>query len=181
MNGIRLRAAILNDAAALGAMHVASWRETYRGILPDEMLADLSVDSRTAMWTTILGNRDAFGDTAVLVAQDSDDIVGFGSCGRQRDVGLADAGFGGEIGAIYVQRSHQHRGIGRAIMSAMAQALSALGQDAASLWVLRENFPARAFYEGLGGEIVGEKSDELPNVTLVELAYGWRDLAALVG
>ena len=64
-------------------------------------------------------------------------------------------------------------------MAAMAQTLSGLGHTAASLWVLRENAPARAFYEGLGGEIVGEKTDEQPNASLVEVAYGWRDLSRL--
>jgi ribosomal protein S18 acetylase RimI-like enzyme len=106
-------------------------------------------------------------------------IVGFGACGRQRDERLAASGYGGEIGALYILRAHQHRGIGRALMAALARALAELGHDAASLWVLRENAPARAFYEALGGEIVGEKSDASPGGTLVELAYGWRDLSRL--
>jgi ribosomal protein S18 acetylase RimI-like enzyme len=180
VDAIKLREAIQTDAATLGALHVASWHETYAGIIPDEMLAGLSVETRTAMWSKILGDPDASGDTAVFVAEDGGRIVGFGSCGKQRDRTLADAGFGGEIGAIYIFRSHQNRGVGRSIMAAMSQALSGLGHTAASLWVLRDNTPARTFYEGLGGEIVGEKSDKRPNATLVEVAYGWRDLSRLV-
>lgn len=180
MNAIRLRRAAPADAAALGALHVASWHETYAGILPDEMLADLSVEARSAMWGKVLHDPAAFGDTAVFLAEDGNRMIGFGSCGRQRDTTLADAGFSGEIGAIYVLRSHQNRGTGRAILAAMSGFLSALGHEAASLWVLRENGPARTFYEALGGEIIGEKTDEQAEATLIEVAYGWRDLSSLV-
>ncbi len=64
-------------------------------------------------------------------------------------------------------------------MSAMSSKLSAAGHTAASLWVLRENTPARAFCERLGGIIVGEKIDEMPDAALVEDAYGWLDLSLL--
>jgi ribosomal protein S18 acetylase RimI-like enzyme len=180
VNAIELREATQADAAALGALHVASWLEAYSGILPDEMLAGLSIEARAAMWSEILGDPARFGGAVVFVAEDGGRIVGFGSCGRQRDDALAEAGFGGEIGAIYVFRSHQKRGVGCAIMAAMARSLSAAGHEAASLWVLRENVPARAFYEGLGGEIVGEKKDARPEATLIEIAYGWRDLSRLL-
>jgi ribosomal protein S18 acetylase RimI-like enzyme len=180
VDAIKLRQATRADAAAIGALHVASWHETYTGLIPGEMLAGLSVEMRTAMWRRILGDPDAFGGAVVFVAEDGGRVIGFGSCGRQRDTILVDAGFGGEIGAIYVLRSNQNRGAGRSIMAMMAKSLSGLGHEAASLWVLRENAPARNFYEGLGGEIVGEKTDERPEATLVEVAYGWRDLSRLV-
>ena len=64
-------------------------------------------------------------------------------------------------------------------MNAMSSELSAAGHSAASLWVLRENALARAFYEKLGGIIVGEKIDDRPDAILVEDAYGWRDLSSL--
>ncbi|QHL92047.1 GNAT family N-acetyltransferase (plasmid) [Sphingomonas changnyeongensis] len=107
-------------------------------------------------------------------------MIGFGSCGQQRDQALADAGFGGEFSAIYVLRSHHKRGFGGAIIGAMAEKLAAAGHSAASLWVLRQNDPARSFYEKLGGVVLGEKADGQPNATLVEDAYGWRDLSVLV-
>ena len=61
----------------------------------------------------------------------------------------------------------------------MSQALLGAGHTSAYLWVLRQNDPARAFYEKLGGIVVGEKIDEQPHVTFVEDAYGWRDLSSL--
>lgn len=178
MTTISLRPAEPADAAAIGALHVAAWREAYAGLLPDALLAELSVEGRIAMWGKVLADPGAFETAAVFVVEAKSKIVGFGACGPQRDEALAAAGFSGEIVAIYVLRAHQHHGAGRALMAAMAGALSDRGHTAASLWVLRDNAPARAFYEALGGAILGEKEEAGPNGTRSELAYGWRDLAA---
>jgi ribosomal protein S18 acetylase RimI-like enzyme len=179
MDAIRLRRATQSDAPALGALHVASWRETYAGILPSEMLASLTVEARTTLWDQILDNPRTFGRTDVYVAEDEGRIIGFGSCSQQRDQVLTNAGFDGEIRAIYVLRSHQRLGIGRSIMRTMAQVLLRHDRVAATLWVLRENIPARAFYARLGGTVVGEKKEERPGAALVELAYAWRKLCLL--
>ena len=173
------RRATINDAGQLGAVHVASWRETYAGILPDHMLAGLSVEARSAMWAKILGNPSSFAESAVYVIEEDASMVGFGACGRQRDSHLKELGFDAEISAIYVLRSRQRRGIGRALMGDMARDLRTRGNEAAALWVLRENAAAREFYRRLGGEVVAEKEDRRENVNLVEVAYGWRELPVL--
>jgi len=182
MADVAIRKATQTDAASIGALHVTSWRETYNGLLPDELLSGLSIDARTAMWAKILGKPEDFGDAAILVGEVGGHLVGFGACGKNlRDKALADIGYSGEIGAIYVLRSHQGGGIGRSLMAAMSHTLSAAGHTGLYLWVLRNNGPARAFYEKLGGIVVGEKLDEQPNITLIENAYGWLDLSLLAG
>lgn len=180
MSNPEVREAIPIDAAALGSLHVACWRETYTGLLPDDMLAELSAERRAAMWSRILGNPDAPHGTVAYVAEEDGRLVGFASCGPQRDAALLDAGYDGEISAIYVARSHQKRGIGRLLMAAMARTMSGRKVAATSLWVLRENAAARAFYEGLGGEVVGQKREEVAAATLVDVAYGWRDVSRLL-
>jgi GNAT superfamily N-acetyltransferase len=178
MTTIRVRTAALPDAEAIGALHVASWKETYAGILPAAMLAELSVGARADMWRSVLDPSKGI-ERAAVVAEVDGQLVGFGSCGPQRDSRLAGAGFSAEFGAIYLLRSHQGRGGGRSLLAAMSGNLSSAGHSAASLWVLRENEPARAFYERLGGIVVGERTETGAHGALVETAYGWRDLRAL--
>ena len=48
------------------------------------------------------------------------------------------------------------------------------------LWVLKDNRPARKFYEALGGTTLREKSIEIGSQSLIEVAYGWKNLSALV-
>lgn len=179
MDAISFREAKSGDAAALGQLHVASWREAYAGLLPDDLLAGLSAQARSAMWGAVLNDPAAFGATTVFVAESESGIVGFGACGGQRDEALKEEGYDGEFGAIYVLRSHQRAGVGNSLMRLMSRRLLDQGRRAAALWVLRENVAARAFYQRLGGAVVGERQFEESGALLAELAYGWRDLSAL--
>ncbi|MGU3329002.1 N-acetyltransferase family protein [Methylobacterium mesophilicum] len=174
---VTVRPAVLDDAQAIAAIHVAAWRETYAGLLPAGMIAAQTVERRFAMWTRILG--DPASGTAVEVAEEGAGLVGFGSCGAQRSAELAADGFGGEVGAVYVLRSAQRRGTGTALMAALAARLNQAGHRAASLWVLSENLSARRFYERLGGVAVGARKEHREDGSLVEVAYGWRDCAAI--
>jgi ribosomal protein S18 acetylase RimI-like enzyme len=176
-----IRAATPADAAAIAAVHVASWHETYAGLIPESMLTSLSVEDRTVRWARILGAASDPLGSSVFVAERGGEVVGFASGGVQRDSALLAGGFAGEISAIYLLRRAQKAGTGRRLMAAVAQSLRDKDRHAANLWVLRDNQPARRFYERLGGEIVGEKEDRRDEATLVELAYGWRDLGVLAG
>lgn len=178
MDSVSFREAKPGDAAALGLLHVASWHETYADLLPDRLLDGLSAEARSAMWSTILDDPAASGGAAVFVAESEGGIVGFGACGDQRDEALKERGFDGEVGAIYVLRSHQRAGVGRSLMSLLARNLLDRGRTAATLWVLRENASARSFYERLGGAPAGERADE--QLEMTEVAYGWSDLSLLV-
>ncbi|MBV9883828.1 MAG: GNAT family N-acetyltransferase [Sphingomonadaceae bacterium] len=164
---------------ALGRLHVAAWRETYQGLVPDAMLAGLSPEGRGEAWAEMLRDPAGYQDVRVHLAGQDGEPIGFAACGSQSDAALAAEGFDGEIGAIYLYRAAQGRGIGRLLMRTAAADLSARGLQAASLWVLRGNIPARGFYEHLGGVVIGEKRGVRPDGELVELAYGWRDLGRL--
>ncbi len=131
---IRVRPATLADAAALASCQLDCWRETYPGMvdsgLLDAALAD--VDGRGARWRSVL-----LGDHGTLLAEDDGRVVGFVSTGPARD---ADRSASLELYALYVRRSHQGRGIGHRLLAA------GVGDAASSLWVFRDNHPARAFY-----------------------------------
>jgi ribosomal protein S18 acetylase RimI-like enzyme len=177
---IIIRAASSSDAAAIAAVHVASWRETYAGLLPDEMLRALSVADRTERWLRILDQARDPADAVVFVAERNGRVVGFASGAAQRDENLRAQGLTGEITAIYVLQSAQRMGIGRRLMTSVVHALAVGGRRSASLWVLRDNQAARRFYQSLGGNVVAEKEDVRDGAVLAEVAYAWRDLARAV-
>jgi GNAT superfamily N-acetyltransferase len=166
------------DAPDLARMHVESWRETYPGLVPEAMLASLSVAARTAAWAAILA--EPARATGVFVAELGGRIVGFGSCGPQRAHGLRARGYDGEISALYVLRAFQRRAVGVRLLFRMAFQLEVIGFEAASLWVLRDNAPARRFYERCGGERVAEREEVRPQGVLLEVAYGWSALARML-
>jgi ribosomal protein S18 acetylase RimI-like enzyme len=161
-------------------MHVASWRETYPGIVPDAVLSSLSVDGRAAMWERVLRAPAASGSTVVYLAESESKIIGFGACGSQRTEALKEKGYDGEIGAIYVLKTFQRQATGTRLLFAMASDLSKRGLGSASLWVLRDNAPARRFYERYGGEMIAQREDVWADGALIEVAYGWTNLLEVV-
>ena len=170
-----IRDAIPADALVLANIHVESWRTTYRGLLPERLLADLSYAGRERQWAWAISAAGE-GDGCVVVAEDAAaGVVGFASGGRCR----GDWPFDGELTAIYLAAAHQGRGLGRDLVRAVAGRLAAQGHRSLLLWVLRTNAPARGFYEALGGALVGEKTEEFAGATLHEVAYGWPDLTLL--
>jgi ribosomal protein S18 acetylase RimI-like enzyme len=143
------------------------------------MLESLSIERRAENWQRILDDPGQANGTSVYVAELAGKIFGFGSCGVQRTDSLSADGYPGEIGVIYILREYQGRGLGRELMATMANDLSARGYSGVSLWVLRDNFRARRFYESLMGSLLAEREDVRGDVTLVEVAYGWSDLNSL--
>ena len=97
---VRIRPATRADAPRIAATHVASWRESYVGLVPDAMLSSLSVEGPTAMWMRILGEPRIPAPTDVYVAERGDEITGFGSCGAQRTGDLKDQGYDAEVAAV---------------------------------------------------------------------------------
>jgi ribosomal protein S18 acetylase RimI-like enzyme len=170
---LTIRRASSADAQSIAFVHVISWREAYMGLIPDQVLAGLSIEERTSRWQAILAGKTGTRSREYLAEVDGN-VVGFGSCGPQRDPDLVRQAFTGEVLALYVLRSAQRRGVGTSLMSAMAGHLRQEGYDAYGLWVLHGNRAAREFYERLGGAVVGEKIDARDYGNLHEVAYGWR-------
>ena len=46
-----IREANLDDAKGIAKVHVDSWRTTYKNIIPDEYLNNLSYEKREQLWT----------------------------------------------------------------------------------------------------------------------------------
>jgi ribosomal protein S18 acetylase RimI-like enzyme len=172
--GPRLRAATADDAPAIARVHQESWRTTYSGILPREVIEQLAGRRSEANWRARLAAAQAM--EAVWIAEDDGAMLGFAACGtaRHRLEGLE-----AEIYALYVLQPAQRRGVGRLLMQGCARHFVRHGHFGFYLWVLKAN-RARLFYEAMGGAEIAEKSERLGLHSFSEIAYAWHDLAALV-
>jgi GNAT superfamily N-acetyltransferase len=166
------------DAATIAAVHVESWRSTYRGLLPDDFLDALPVQDRETMWRRNLeAIADGRSSSCLLVAEDeAGAIVGFASAGLEREKGSP---FGGELYALYLLREHQGKGVGRSLFLRAGQHLEGIGCRSMRVWVLKGN-PAITFYEHLEGVPAGEKAISIAGEEHLEVAYGWKNLAGLI-
>lgn len=167
-----VRPAEVDDARAIAQVHVAAWRSTYRGLLPDDFLGSLEEAGYEERWKrTLRESADR-----VYVAEDRDTVVGFASGGRER---AGETGYAGELYAIYVVLEAQGRGHGRRLVRAVAGGLAEMSLADMIVWVLRDNRKARDFYERLGGVFVRAQPITIGSALLQEVSYGWKRLDAI--
>jgi GNAT superfamily N-acetyltransferase len=169
-----VRKAQVGDAPNIAKVHVQSWHETYRGIMPDAVLDSQSVEQRQAMWERVIPEKLAV--KPLFVAVHDNEIVGFAAGGAVQG---EYEGYDSELYAIYALKAVHGQGIGRKLMAHLAQNLHELGYKALMLWVAKGN-PTAGFYAHMGGKPFAEKSETFGATELVEVAYGWSDIRTLL-
>jgi ribosomal protein S18 acetylase RimI-like enzyme len=167
-----IRPATFADAPAIARVHVCSWEETYRGILPDTALDTRTLDVRIAHWRDWLSRTRRW----TFVSEEHGEVNGF-ACAFTSD---EEPGFDAVLSTLYVLRNAQRRGIARALLRAVASEL--LRAKLRSMWLitLRDGNPARVFYERVGAELLRE-APAPPNLGagVMDAVYGFRDVAIL--
>ena len=167
---IRIREGRETDIEGIARVHVQGWRESYKDFLTPESLAGLSVEERVRLWQRALAEPEP--RAKLLVAETDDgEIVGFirGGPIRGKEPGLLGAE--AEIFAIYLLDRVKRQGIGRKLMAGVFDHLAAHNIRSVGLWVLKDNLPARRFYETLGGTAGPEQSFDLRGQMVTEVAY----------
>jgi ribosomal protein S18 acetylase RimI-like enzyme len=149
-------------------VHVRSWQDAYRGLIPDSVLRGMSVDRREAFWRgeMELGTRGR----PPWVALVGDRIIGIVSAGISRDDGAPTTT--GEIYALYVDPDCWRSGIGRNLLEHATRDLRQNGFTEATLWVLPSNEMACRFYERLGWRHDGStRAEPYGGAELTEIRY----------
>jgi len=169
---VTVRRATIADAGEITGLHIRSWQEGYRHVIPADFLAglDREVTERTLRRQTRLlaAESEALFD---LVAERDGEIAGWLAGGGSRDEG-DDTASVGEVYACYVDPSHWRHGVGTALMAAALDRLAADGYREAILWVLDDNQRARSFYERHGwANDGGKKPFEVAGTEIPEVRY----------
>ncbi|ANS73404.1 hypothetical protein AWM70_01420 [Paenibacillus yonginensis] len=176
---MKIRLAVAGDEPGIAAVHVDSWRTTYKGLVPDSYLDGLSYGQRTELWKRNL----AYPGVRVLVAEDSEGrIIGFISGGpaqpdpadNQTAAQASGLSYDAELTAFYLLEDAQGQGTGRKLVSALFRHLARDGLKAAHVWVLEEN-KARTFYEHLGAVVTERETIEIGGKALMELGLVWSE------
>ena len=166
---MKIKKAKISDARSIARVHVASWHGTYKGIMPDEYIEQLSVEKRAAAWIKFVADPK---EGCIYVATEDKHIVAFASAGPARDQGLD---FRGELYSIYADPDFIRSGVGKLLFARCVDNLEQRGYSSFYCWVLVDNKLGRDFYERVGGEIVGgqEKTIGFAGKKLKEIMYSW--------
>jgi ribosomal protein S18 acetylase RimI-like enzyme len=172
---ITIRQAAPKDARAIGAVWLDAWRVGYRGIVPDAAIDRRSDEEADTYWRAAL--IDPARAPYVFVAEvPKEGVVGFVQAGPQDEP--REAGYEMEIWKLYIRPAYHGQGIGRRLMSAIADQLAQHGLTSVMLRAFAGN-AASGFYERLGGQCLGTAAYEILAEQVPTVLYGWPDLAAL--
>lgn len=141
---VEIALATAHHAAGIAVVHVRAWQAAYQEILERDFLAAISIAERTKRWVRNLTEDPA---TTVIALLD-EEVIGFASWGHCRDE-APELGQG-EIWAVYVHPAHWRKGVGETLLAKTLAGLQEDGYSSASLWVLKLNSRAIAFYESQG-------------------------------
>jgi GNAT superfamily N-acetyltransferase len=168
---VEIRLATVEDARVIAEVHVASWRATYPGVVPQHYIDSLSVEELADRWRSGIGTPS---EMVIYVADCGGMICGFASGGPAR-AEIVD--YSGELYAIYLSPGAHSKGIGARLFWTVADNLHRAGHRSMYVWVLEEN-SSRGFYERMGGSRLSSAEIELGGKLLTEVSYGWPDLTA---
>ena len=160
-----VRSATVDDARGIAVVHIDTWRDAYRGIVPDDYLAAMDYDDREARWREGISAPDG----PIRVVTEDDRVIGWSCYGPSRDDDTR--GPVGELYGIYVSSAFWGTGVGPALMG---DALAWLHErfPVSTLWTLEQNARARAFYERSGWTFDGTtKIDDRDTFVLNEVRY----------
>ncbi len=164
-----VREPVVDDAMALGRVHVRAWQAAYGGgLMPADYLEHLSADERGAMWASALAGP-AHPKRARYVGDADGEVAGFIVVGPEDDDIAAPRG---QVFVINVDPDHWGSGIAGELFAAGIAALESFGFESAVLWVLPGNARARAFYERRGWSPDGStKTETILDVEVTEIRY----------
>ncbi|WP_433674658.1 N-acetyltransferase family protein [Microbacterium gorillae] len=134
MTTITLRPAVADDHAAITALFLRCFRESYRGILADETIAAMTDERAAALWRRVLDAAEG----ASLVAVRDASVVGVTRWSA------------GDVHSLYVDPDIHGAGIGSMLLDAAVARIAEAGFERAHLWVFADNAPSVAFYRSRG-------------------------------
>ena len=165
-----IRSAIEADVPHVAEIHMASWRDAYRGVIPDAVIDARTVEGATAMWSANLAKFPG----NLTVAQIADgQIAGFSCAGSVTDHERSGP-YEFEVYALHVRPDLRRKGVGAALLDhTITRARVELGMRSLIVWTLDDLHLSRRFYEREGGKLVKQGEWQVGGVALPELAYGW--------
>ncbi len=159
-----VRPARAGDAVSLARIQVASWRCGFAGIVPQDLLAELTSEEAEQVWRDRWREAITNPPTSrhrVLAAVDggpSREVAGFASAGPATD---ADRwpGTDGEVYELRIYPERTGQGHGSRLLHAVADTLIEDGFHTVSIWALEADTALRRFLEASGWAADGARAE----------------------
>lgn len=150
---VSCRVAWADDAAAIAAVQVRAWRESYADLLPAEVLASLDPEQLAEGWRQSL-TKPQDARQRVLIALERNLVTGYALTGPCADPD-ADNVADGEITDLTVDPHQRGKGHGSRLLQACVDTLKADRFVRARSWLGSTDDATRAFFVETGWDADG--------------------------
>lgn len=155
-----IRQANIEDAASIVYINTMMWKETYKGIFPDEFLNNLDSHNEIAI------NKCKNKINEYAVYEIDNKVVGFIRYGLNRK--NYDNTYA-EVYALYIDSFYQRKGIGKELINYVFNELKN-NYKYVLISTLQDN-NANIFYKKIGGKLIGTCDFVLENNKYIENIY----------
>lgn len=159
---VRIRPASQGDYPLIRRIARVTWAATYRPVIAAHNQRSFLKLAYSDRW---LARRHQRPGGRLTVAEVGERVVGYASSVER----TAEAA---ELTSLYVLPECQGRGIGTALLEHELATLVERGMTVVLVSALRENQPARRFYERRGFRAFDERTIPLGDQQIVEVVYG---------
>ena len=164
-----IKDAIVSDAKQLAKIKVDTWKTTYKGIIPDKFLNELSYEKEEERFKKFLKNPGSNKFIIVYENEKTSEIISYMWFGVPKED--EDNNYDQEIYALYVLKDYQKGGIGREMINFAIERLKKTGNTSLILWTLKKNLNARSFYQKIGFRLTKEKIKNIGGRDIDECGY----------
>ncbi len=169
---MEIRKATTADAAEIANVHISSWREAYKGLLPQSFLDErpLNFKDHYELWKRVTVDESQ----VTFVAESKDHgVVGFVNGKEARDGSYKEYA---EVWCIYLLQQYHGKKIGLQLLKFYFDVFAERGFKKGYLWVLKDN-PTIRFYEKTGARKVDDiKKAVVGGQEVEELCYVWDNI-----
>ena len=161
----------LNNIKDYVIVNAKAWQETYKGIVNDEFLELINTKEEINNSIVKKSLNNSF-DKSFLLKVDKMPVGVIRVC-KSCDDNYQNIG---EIRALYLLNNVKHQGFGKILFEKAKEEVKKMGFNSMIVGCLALNTNANSFYKHMGGILVSNRNFKLPNQTINENVYLFREI-----
>lgn len=146
-----IRQAEQHDIPTIASIHIRSWQDTYRDIVPEDLLDGLALPDWEQHWLRQLQSAN----TVTSVVEIDGAMVGF-SCWELYSQPGPTSAF---LHSLYLLPQNKGKGMGSKLLRTVEDQMTAANATTGALHVVVGNAPAIGFYERRGWHLMPDSHD----------------------
>ena len=167
-----VREASLSDISKITEVYVDSWKTTYKGILTEEYLNNISYKEKEEYLLNYFRKPKSKFFVSV---NDKGEVTGFVAFGEES---TGKTKYRGELYFIYLLKEYKGQGIGKLLINKAIEELEKANITSMLIWALEKNSTCK-FYEYLGGKKTFERYSVYNGENFKDVAYTWDDIKSI--